>query len=214
MHLVLLGDSTLDNAAYTGGGPAVIDHLTERLKGVGRATLRALDGSMTGDISDQLHNFPADATHILVSVGGNDAMMKVDVLTHPAERVWEALLALSHVVADFELAYRSCIDEVLKLGLPTTVCTIYNGAFAEASGEQTVVSTALRAFNDSIMQTAFDHALPVIDLRRTCALRTDFANPIEPNAEGGRKIAAAIVRCLELAPCEASVVIPSGQHAL
>lgn len=27
MHLVLLGDSVFDNAPYTDGGPAVIDHL-------------------------------------------------------------------------------------------------------------------------------------------------------------------------------------------
>jgi hypothetical protein len=46
-HVVLLGDSILDNAAYTGGRPAVIDHLQDLL-GIGwKASLLAVDGSVT-----------------------------------------------------------------------------------------------------------------------------------------------------------------------
>lgn len=214
MHVVLLGDSTLDNASYTEGGPAVVDHLVEMLNDGGRATLLALDGAMTTDMADQVAAIPADATHVFLSVGGNDAMMRIDILTRPSTSVWDALTALSEVIAEFETAYRECLAGVLALGLPTVVCTIYNGAFQEANGEQTVVSMALRAFNDSIIQTALDHELPVVDLRRVCSKPSDFANPIEPNVEGGRKIAAAIVRSLEAGRTGGSVIIPSGRSAL
>lgn len=47
MHLALLGDSTLDNAPYTNGGPAVVDHFSSRLTGDDRATLLAVDGAIS-----------------------------------------------------------------------------------------------------------------------------------------------------------------------
>jgi hypothetical protein len=40
-HLVLIGDSILDNAAYAAGGPAVITHLQRQLPDGWRASLGA-----------------------------------------------------------------------------------------------------------------------------------------------------------------------------
>lgn len=214
MHVVLLGDSTLDNAAYTAGGPSVIEHLTSGLSHDGTATLLAMDGAMLEDVSHQLRHVPEEATHVVLSAGGNDAMMRVELLTTACPRVWEALTAVANVVDEFATSYRDCLRRVLRLDLPTTVCTIYNGAFDEASGEQRVVSTALRVFNDAILQLALDHDLPVIDLRRVCSRRSDFANPIEPNVEGGRKIAAAIQTALRLDPSPAPFLVPSARHEL
>ena len=214
MHVTLLGDSTLDNAAYTDGGPAVADHLGALLAGRGNADLLAVDGAMAADVQDQVRLASHDTTHVVLSVGGNDAMMQVDILTQPASRVWDALLALADVVDLFEQEYRGAVRAALALGRPTAVCTIYNGAFETASGEQRVVATALRIFNDAILQVALDHHLPVIDLRRVCSLRTDFANPIEPGVEGGRKIARAILTACDLDPSAAPFVIPSVRHVL
>jgi hypothetical protein len=53
---------------------------------------------------------------------------------------------------------------------------------------------ALTAFNDAITHEAFAAGLPLIDLRILCNQDEDFANPIEPSAQGGQKIANAIVR--------------------
>jgi hypothetical protein len=36
--------------------------------------------------------------------------------------------------------------------------------------------------------------IPLIDLRLVCSEGADYANEIEPSIEGGRKIAASIVR--------------------
>jgi len=52
-------------------------------------------------------------------------------------------------------------------------------------------------FNDCIIRAAFVHGLPLLDLRFVCTEAEDYANPIEPSAQGGEKIAAAIVRLLE-----------------
>lgn len=46
-HVVLLGDSILDNGAYVGRDPAVIDQVRGELPPGGHATLLAADGSVS-----------------------------------------------------------------------------------------------------------------------------------------------------------------------
>jgi hypothetical protein len=46
-HIVLLGDSILDNASYTSGGPDVISQVREILPKDWKATLLAVDGAVT-----------------------------------------------------------------------------------------------------------------------------------------------------------------------
>jgi hypothetical protein len=53
-HLVLLGDSIFDNAAYVPGGPDVRAQLQERLPHDWRVTLLAVDGHRTSDVAGQL----------------------------------------------------------------------------------------------------------------------------------------------------------------
>ena len=70
-HVVLLGDSSFDNKAYIGGQPDVLAHLRGQLPHPWRATLAAVDGAVAGDVQGQLARVPADATHLVISVGGN-----------------------------------------------------------------------------------------------------------------------------------------------
>src|SRR3712207_9595404 len=83
-HVVLLGDSIFDNAAYVGGAPDVVRQVRQRLPHGSKATLRAVDGSTTPDVREQLRDLPADATHLIVSAGGNDALGHIDFLGAPA----------------------------------------------------------------------------------------------------------------------------------
>jgi len=115
-HLVLLGDSVLDNAAYTAGGPPVIDQVAQRLPAGWKATLCAVDGSMSDDIGAQLARLPPDATHLLLSVGGNDALMRADVLQAPVAVSGEAFALLHAAATDFEAAYRRMLDACLARG--------------------------------------------------------------------------------------------------
>jgi hypothetical protein len=52
----------------------VIEHLRKRLPNHWRATLLAVDGSVASGVSRQLGGLPADATHLVVSTGGNNAL--------------------------------------------------------------------------------------------------------------------------------------------
>ncbi|MBE7459614.1 MAG: SGNH/GDSL hydrolase family protein [Zoogloeaceae bacterium] len=189
-HVVLLGDSIFDNAAYVPNGPAVIDHLRQILLPEGRATLLARDGDVVGDIADQLLDLPPDVTHLVLSVGGNDALAVADVGSFPAGTVNDALRHLTRIRLEFLTAYRKMLRRLIDLELPLAVCTIYEAI----PGLTEELQTALCVFNDSIIREALAARLPIIDLRAVCTEAGDYSgiSPIEPSGQGGRKIAQAI----------------------
>ena len=190
-HLILLGDSIFDNAAYTEGGPDVVTQLNDVLLAGWAASLLAIDGSITGDIAGQVGCLPSDASHLVLSVGGNDALQQAHLLFTPATSTEEAIGLLADLAEQFERDYRAAVQASLRPGLPLTVCTIYNGNFPDP-GYQRLVKTALALFNDAILRTAIAKRLPVIDLRAICTYPEDYANAIEPSSVGGAKIALAI----------------------
>ena len=196
-HIALLGDSVLDNGAYTSGGPDVVTQLRTKLPDGWRASLLAIDGSMVADLSAQLSKVPPGASHLLISIGGNDVLANMDALGLKVRSAAEALLRIGERVDRFERNYRQAIDRACALHRETTVCTIYNGNLP--AGEAEVARIGLRTFNDVILRVAFEHQLAVIDLRLVCSEPADYANPIEPSSRGGEKIAQAILRSVGLA---------------
>jgi lysophospholipase L1-like esterase len=195
-HVVLLGDSIFDNAPYVGGAPDVVRQVRQRLPHGSKATLRALDGSTLGDVREQLRLLPADATHLIVSAGGNDALGSIDFLEAPVRSTAEALHRLADIATRFERRYHDMLAEVLAHELPTAICTIYYPRFPDATLQRIAV-TGLTVFNDCISRAAFVHGIPLLDLRFICTEEGDYANPIEPSSQGGEKIAKAVVEILE-----------------
>lgn len=197
-HIVLLGDSILDNAAYTGGAPDVATHLRGLLPAGWQATLCAVDGATTGDLERQLGRVPAGATHLVIAVGGNDALQNMDLLSLRVASSAEALDIFAARVLTFERAYRTAIQRAAALRLPTVVCTIYNGALDKTIA--TAARLGLALFNDVILRAALDLQLDAIELRAICTEPGDYANPIEPSGRGGLKIAGAIARAAGALP--------------
>lgn len=194
-HIVLLGDSVFDNTAYVGGGPDVIRLLRERLPAGWQATLCAVDGAVTGSVARQLDRLPADATHLVLSAGGNDALGHARVLDEGARSVAGAVVQLAQVREQFRDDYAAMLDGVLARGLPLAVCTIYDARYPDPVRQRLVV-TGLSLFNDIITRAAFSRGLPLLDLRLICDDPGDYANPIEPSVQGGAKIAGAILRLM------------------
>ena len=192
--VVLLGDSVFDNGSYTHGAPDVSAHLRTLLSPDWKVTLCAIDGATTRDFGPQLERIPNHATHLMVSLGGNDALENADVLTLAVRSAGEALDRFAERLADFEQSYGWAIDAVLERELPTTVCTIYNASFEEP--QRTRIRTALAMFNDAITRVARRRDLAVIDLRLVCDADEDFEHNIEPSAVGGAKIAGALAKVL------------------
>src|SRR5687767_13895150 len=141
-YVILLGDSIFDNAAYTAGGPDVVSQVRKLLSSGWTATLLAVDGDRIADVNRRLAQLPSGATHLVLSVGGNDALSHGDLLTRPSRSAAEVLTLLAEAAGEFEERYRGLIARLLQTGLPLTVCTIYNGNFPDPDFQR-IASTAL-----------------------------------------------------------------------
>jgi lysophospholipase L1-like esterase len=194
-HLVLLGDSIFDNARYVPGEPDVVRQVKAALPEGWTASLGAVDGATTRSVPSQAARLPKDATHLVVSMGGNDALGASHVLDENVRQVAEAVLRLRDAQERFAADYDAALAAVLARGLPTAVCTIYDTPQTRA--EQPIIRTALSVFNDVISRAAFSRGLPLIDLRLICNEDADYANPIEPSARGGEKMARAMARLVD-----------------
>jgi lysophospholipase L1-like esterase len=201
-HVAMLGDSVFDNASYVGGAPDVRAQLQSILTGA-RVTSTALDGAMMADIPKQLRQMPRSATHIVVSIGGNDAIRASGVIDERATSVAAALDRLAAIRDQFERNYRTVIDLLLEQSLPVAFCSIYEPRFPDMARRR-AAATALAVLNDAITRQVFTKRASLIDLRLVCDHDADFANPIEPSATGGEKIARAI----------AILRAPNGQRQL
>ena len=207
-HIILAGDSVFDNRTYVEvGEPDVRDQLDDLLDPEDKVTLIAVDGDINNNVSKQLDNIPNDATHLFISIGGNDALMHIDSFTDSVNTIGEALDSFNEMVQEFERDYIKMLTNVIKYGLKTTLCTIYNPCFDHENMDrisymfppnsnfkklQRRSTTALPLFNNIIFQEAFNFGIPVMDLRLIFSDREDYANPIEPSVVGGLKMAKII----------------------
>jgi hypothetical protein len=189
-HLVLLGDSIFDNRAYVGGEPAVIDQMQQKLGSTWQASLLAVDGDTTAEVPQQLRKLPKDCSHLVLSIGGNDALRSLDLMTAPTANVMTALAELAKIVAAFKHRYTSLLDQLLVLNKPLLVCTVYDSV----PGLSDALKVGLALFNDVILKTAIAKGVPVLDLRMICTVASDYSvqSPIEPSSQGGEKIASRI----------------------
>ena len=194
-HIVLLGDSTLDNAAYVPRGEAVVDHLRDLLPPGWKATLLAVDGCRIEGVHAQLRRLPSDASRVALSVGGNDLLAEAGVLSQSAGTVGQAMLMLAEVRDRFEAGYTRLIESVAALERRAVACTVYEPRSPDPV-QRRMVGAALGLFDDVIVRVARRSGVPVLDLRSICSDDADFANPIEPSSQGGRKIATALLSSL------------------
>lgn len=194
-HIVLLGDSVFDNAVYSAPEPGVADHLRGLAGNGTRVTLLAVDGSVTRDVHAQIERIPSDATHLVLSSGGNDALALWDLLSEPTESVGSGLVSLAQPLQAFVRSYRGVVEPLVDIGLPLALCTVYDGNLAPDEAVAARMGVAL--FDDTIQRVATASSATILELRSICTATEDYANPIEPSGPGGRKIAAAIAEWTE-----------------
>jgi hypothetical protein len=189
-HIILLGDSIFDNARYVPDRPPVIEQVRRSLPSGWHASLLAADGAVVEDVCGQMANLPADATHLFVSAGGNDALGEITILGESVSSVAEALELLRDIQTRFHDEYRKMLRTLCAVGKPSAVCTIYDAIPELGLAEQAAVAI----FNDIILREAFRAGVPVIDLRLVCDQPRDYSplSSIEPSLAGGSKIARAI----------------------
>lgn len=193
-HVVLLGDSILDNGAYVAGGSSLVDQLRCRLSRDWRVTLLARDGAIASDVARQLDQLPPDATHLVVSAGGNDALESTQILNSPAPDSATLLADLVTAHCAFQERYQKMVCALRETRLATIGCTIYDSVPGLSSAER----MALSLFNDVIVRELIVAHIPVLDLRRVCDELRDYSSvsPIEPSEIGGDKIARSLQQIL------------------
>ena len=182
-HVVLLGDSAFANAAYTKGAPDVAAQLKKLLPSDWQVTLLAADSALNADIAAQLERLPEDTSHLVLSVGGDNALGLETFFKDEADLVADALDQLDEIREDFTTSYRKMLDAVLARKLPTAISTIHDSRYSDAE-RAGMANTALAIYNDVITREAFARGLPLVDLRLIMSEQIDYANPIEPSAKG------------------------------
>lgn len=191
-RVVLLGDSIFDNGAYVRGGPDVATQLRQALGRDWKVTLSAVDGAVMEDVPRQLDRLPEDATHLVLSIGGNDALHHAGLL-EPNIGV-DVLARLADAAMEFGPRYESVLEAVLRRGRAVLTCTIFEGNLGGSMQKRAIGAVA--AFNDRIQRAALRLGVPVLELRELTNEPGDYANPIEPSVQGGEKIARAVARWL------------------
>jgi lysophospholipase L1-like esterase len=161
-----------------------------------QASLRAVDGSVVDHVREQLADLPNNMTHLVISVGGNDALLNADILQMRVSSSAEVFNRISELANEFENRYHEMLRTLLALNKPTTLCTIYYPRMPDAFIQKIAVA-ALATFNDVIIRQAFLAGVPLIDLRLVCNEDGDYANEIEPSEVGGKKIANAIAQVIK-----------------
>lgn len=214
-HVVLLGDSIFDNRGYVPEGSEVTVLLRRHLGDAHQVTLGARDGSVLADMPAQFKAVAAmreKPTHLVISCGGNDVLGLVGAMQTPVASVLDAAEMLAAWQADFRRDYRAMLDQAQTIGIPFAVCTIYDSVPGLSPG----LLGALALFNDVILREAVMRAIPVLDLRLVCADAADYSmvSPIEPSAEGGRKIAAALAELVVIDEAEVVRTVVFGAKAL
>jgi hypothetical protein len=198
-HIALLGDSVIDNKAYVGGGPDVAEQLRMLVPKEWRINRLALDGAVSQSVLAQLERVPTDTTHLVIGVGGNDALGASGILDNTARSVAEVLMRLADVQDLFRRSYRTMLEAVARRKLPTAVCSVYDPRFADAV-QRRIGTLALSIINDVITREVFSQQFTLIDLRIMFNEDRDFANTIEPSVQGGMKLARGIQRFASAQP--------------
>jgi len=158
-----------------------------------KLSFQARDGAVIADIESQISRIPKSVSCIVVSIGGNDAIRASGLIEESASSVLAALERLSLVRDEFSKKYAPMVKMLLSRHVPLAFCSIYEPRFSDAARRRAAAS-ALTLLNDIITREVFRASATLIDLRLICDSDEDFANPIEPSAIGGAKIARAIAQ--------------------
>jgi lysophospholipase L1-like esterase len=194
-QVVLVGDSIFDNQRYVNAGQATIDKVRTALPAGWSATLLAKDGTVVAEVGKQLPQ-GLQGKYVFVSAGGNDGLRAAGILNQPVSNSSQVFKGLADIREAFFKNYCEMVKTVVALGGNTTLSTIYNPNYPDQN-RQRMAETALCVFNDCITRTAFMFGLPVLDLRSAFTAPGQYANEIEPSADGGRLIAEIMAKVVK-----------------
>jgi lysophospholipase L1-like esterase len=198
--VVLLGDSIIDNGAYVCSGEPDVARQLQTLLPQHTVVKRAVDGATCADVLDGQIGDLSRAERIILSAGGNDALQHIGLLEDASKTTArDVLVRLWAIREEFRRRYAALLDRLALARRPVLVLTVYNPCF-HAHGfndaYQQAAESAISIIDDVIQQEARRRSFAILELRELFHDRADYANPIEPSAIGGAKLAKCMSRWL------------------
>ena len=200
-RIILLGDSIIDNGVYVRPGEPDVAKQLQALLSRHTIVKRALDGAVCADVIGSQVGDLKSTDCVVLSVGGNDALHHIDLLETTTEMTAkDILLRLWMIREEFRQTYASLLNRLAATRAQVLVMTIYNPCFRGHGLDdayQKAAESAVSIFNDVIQQEAHLRSFHILELRNLFSDSDDYANPIEPSAIGGAKLAAALSAWIE-----------------
>jgi len=144
----------------------------------------------------QIRKIPKDATVLVVSCSGNDALEQLSKLYSSGISPWNVLVALKSVRTDIRQKYQNMLHQINMLGIPIIVCTVYKPYFSSVP-LQLLCNLGIYFLNDMIVNETQKYGIPIIDIKAIFNNKMDYANSIEPGVPGGDKITNNIIKIIK-----------------
>jgi hypothetical protein len=196
VHVVLLGDSTLDNARYLdrAKGEQSVEKILQKTcwERGWRMKVLAQDGSMLDDVRlQQLPLIPTDATHVVMSATGNDLLKLLNEMVSANFTMKSMYSAMYVRLAGLADEYAALVKKLKAAGFHVCICTIQHPIFNHFLFKS-IATLGLGIHNSRIKAIAEDLKCSVIDLANILDCPEDFANPLEMSTRGGTKLVGNI----------------------
>ena len=220
--MLLLGDSIIDNRSYVLEGELEVTAHLKKLylyEPDVSITNNAVDGDTMYDLKNNHLDTPdiEEASHIIVSIGGNDLLHNISFLQRTSElskimgkdaridkwgvkelnpsrnKVFEE--TYFEIIKPFTKQYETIVANLSSHRANLLLCTVYEGDLVDSdefSDVNNSSKTMVSLFNDIVYKTANKYSAAVLELREIFVSPEDYANPIEPSHIGGGKLAKAI----------------------
>jgi lysophospholipase L1-like esterase len=192
----LLGDSIIDNGEYVQSGEPDVARQLAMLLPHHTVIKRAVDGATSADVLGSQIAEVERAEHIILSAGGNDALEHIDLLEEVIDtRSKDVLVRLWLIREEFRRSYATLLDRLALTCRPVLVLSVYNPCFhghGFDAAYQRAAESAVSIINDVIQQEGRRRSFDILELRTLFDDPADYANPIEPSAIGGAKLAKCI----------------------
>lgn len=192
-HVVLIGDALGELARRLQQEPGPVE--SKLVPGrIGDWKLTMLPA---GDVikPSTLSELPDDGTHIVISIEGNRAIERSDLLLGRPASYAEALARLSLAADQFEAVVKALIRISQAACLPTVICTMWLPHHPEPA-RQRAAAAALAIFNDRIFRCAAEARLAIVDLRSVCSDDDDYTGATLLSRGGLAKASNAVWRAL------------------
>lgn len=192
VHIVLLGDSTLDNGRYLNyacGELSVERQLCLRCSERSwDMTALAQDGSLLEDVLvRQIPLIPSHATHIVFSASGNDLLSLLNEMVAANFSLGSMYSAIVEGLKKVAERYQAVLQALQSLGCHLACCTVYRPNFSHLFFKS-LAMLSLGLHNSRIQQISTDLDCSLIDLANLFDCHEDFANPLELSTRGGAKV--------------------------